>query len=614
MRGKLVGLCRVAGEGIGGGQSVVDARHQLLELGHLVFERVELLFGFALGGSLVLRIAGVGLWCILAAFLALGATPGLAFGTGLFEHVFRVFVHVAVEGRDRAARDQPQPVGAGFQQIAVMRNKNDRALIFIDRLDQRRAAVDVEMVGRFVHDQQMRPMERCQPHQQARLFAARQFADARVGFHIGKTHLRHAGADLGFRPVHHQRRDMRIGRAIGVEIVDLVLREKPHFHFRRAAQRARHGLQAAAEQLCEGRLAVAVGAQQADAVVVGNVERQPRKDDALVIADAGAFHRDDRRRQFLLWGGQEERQDVGIHHGGDRLHLRQHFQARLRLAGLGGLGAEPVHEILQMAAVVVLLLLVLELDRLQFAALLVEAGVIALPQRQFRAVEMQDVVADGIEQVAVMADDEDRGGIGLEVFDQPERAFEIEIIGRLVEQQQVGGRKEHGGERHTHPPAAGKFGQRALLRGVVEAQPRQDGARARRRGMGADVDEAGLDLGDAMRIGRGFGLDQQARALLVGFQHEVDQRAGAARRFLLDAAQPRAGWIIDRPVLGGELAGNHAEEGGLAGAVAAHEADAGIGRQGDGRLVEQQSRPQPVGQVVEVDHVAACRPWGMRRQ
>ena len=47
---------------------------------------------------------------------------------------------------------------------------------------------------------------------------------------------------------------------------------------------------------------------------------------------------------------------------------------------------------------------------------------------------------------------------GVRVFRQvglePKRAFEVEVVCRLVEQQQVGLREQNGGQGHAHPPAA----------------------------------------------------------------------------------------------------------------------------------------------------------------
>jgi hypothetical protein len=88
------------------------------------------------------------------------------------QHVTPVIVEIALERLHMAALHQPKPVGAGLQQIAVMRHQNDGARIIVDRFDQRGAAVDVEMVGRFVEDDELRRRESRQTQQQPRFLAA----------------------------------------------------------------------------------------------------------------------------------------------------------------------------------------------------------------------------------------------------------------------------------------------------------------------------------------------------------------------------------------------------------------------------------------------------------
>ena len=107
-----------------------------------------------------------------------------------------------------------------------------------------------------------------------------------------------------------------------------------------------------------------------------------------------------------------------------------------------------------MGAALLLLPQRLALQRLLLAALALEARVAAAPQREPGAFEMQDVIGDVVEQVAVVADDEDRRRAGLEVVGEPQRALEVEVVGRFVEQQHIGLGKEHRGERHPHAPAA----------------------------------------------------------------------------------------------------------------------------------------------------------------
>jgi len=100
----------------------------------------------------------------------------------------------------------------------------------------------------------------------------------------------------------------------------------------------------------------------------------------------------------------------------------------------------------------------LALQGLLLVALALETRVSAAPERQFGAVEMEDVVGDIVEEIAIMADDEDRRWAALQIIREPQYALEIEIVGRLVEQQQVGLGEEHRSKRHAHAPAAGIFG------------------------------------------------------------------------------------------------------------------------------------------------------------
>ena len=127
------------------------------------------------------------------------------------EHQAAVIVEVAVERLDLAVGDEPQPVGAGFQQVAVVGHHDHGAGIFVDRLDQRGAAVDVEMVGGLVEHDEVRPLEGGEAEQQPRLLAARQVGDRRVGHGGGKADRAGAGAHLRLRRVGHQLADVIIG-------------------------------------------------------------------------------------------------------------------------------------------------------------------------------------------------------------------------------------------------------------------------------------------------------------------------------------------------------------------------------------------------------------------
>ena len=67
---------------------------------------------------------------------------------------------------------------------------------------------------------------------------------------------------------------MVVGVFLGPQLVELVLGEDRDLELRRDRHRAGIGLQPPGDQLGEGRLAVAVGAEQRDAVVVVDAEGQ----------------------------------------------------------------------------------------------------------------------------------------------------------------------------------------------------------------------------------------------------------------------------------------------------------------------------------------------------
>ena len=122
--------------------------------------------------------------------------------------------------------------------------------------------------------------------------------------------------------------------------------------------------------------------------------------------------------------------------------------------------------------------------------------------------------------------------------------------------------------------------------------------------MRLDIGEADVDFRDPVRVVGGFRLVQQSGALDVGRKHEIDQLAVAARRFLLDAADARAARDGSRAALRRDLAADQPEQGGLAGAVAADESDLGALGQSHAGGIEQQARPEPVGEISDGEHGA----------
>src|SRR5690242_14248824 len=92
--------------------------------------------------------------------------------------------------------------------------------------------------------------------------------------------------------------------------------------------------------------------------------------------------------------------------------------------------------------------------------------------------------------------------------------------------------------------------------------------------MSADVRKPRLDLGDGMRVLRGLGFGEQARALGVGPEHDVDQTVRPARRFLREPPDAPALWEFDVALFGRVVTRDDVEQRRLAGSVAADETHA----------------------------------------
>ncbi len=366
--------------------------------------------------------------------------------------------------------------------------------------------------------------------------------------------------------------------------------------------------QAVGEELGQRRLALAVLAEERDAVVLVDAKVEVGEDRPAAVADADVLEANDRRRE-LLGGGEVEAGDAVLDDGGNGLHPLQRLDAALRLAGLGRLGAETVDEGLHVGAGGVLLLLLGE-ELLEAGAAGVLEGVVgALVEGQLLAVEMEDGADRAVEEVAIVADDQHGVGVAGEEGLEPDRALEVEVVGGLVEKKDVRPGEEHGGECDAHPPAAGELGAGTALRLGVEAEAVQDRGGAGLGGMGVDVGEAGVDLGDAVGVAGVLGLGHQCGAFGVGGKHGVEEAVAGRRRLLGDAADAGALGHLDLAAVERGLAADQPEERGLAAAVASDEPDLVPG--GDRRrgIVEELLALDREGDVADRQHGSDVA-WG----
>src|SRR5215216_6579650 len=94
------------------------------------------------------------------------------------------------------------------------------------------------------------------------------------------------------------------------------------------------------------------------------------------------------------------------------------------------------------------------------------------------AFEREDVGGEAVEEEAVVADDHRAAGEILERLLERAQSLDVEVVGRLVEQQHVAALLEHLGEMDAVALAAGELPDLLLLVGALEVEGADIGAGA----------------------------------------------------------------------------------------------------------------------------------------
>ena len=180
-----------------------------------------------------------------------------------------------------------------------------------------------------------------------------------------------------------------------------------------------------------------------------------------------------------------------------------------------------------------------------------------------------------------------RAFVTLEKLLQPDQAFQVEVVARLVQQHGVGTHQENARQRDAHLPAAGQRADIAVHHLQTEAQAGEDFAGPRLQGIAVEFLEPRLHLavaGDdvvhvasARRIRHG-GLEflqlDRHRAHGACAIHHLGHRAAAGHLadILAEIADGDAAIDGDLALVGLLFARDHPEKRGFAGAVGADQA------------------------------------------
>jgi hypothetical protein len=105
-------------------------------------------------------------------------------------------------------------------------------------------------------------------------------------------------------------------------------------------------------------------------------------------------------------------------------------------------------------------------------------GIVALEPDHLRiALERQDMCGDAIEEPAIMADDHRAAGEHQQRLFQRAQGLDVQIIGRLVQEQQIAAALEHLGQMHPVALTAREIADALLLIRALEVEAPAIGAR-----------------------------------------------------------------------------------------------------------------------------------------
>mmetsp|Transcript_29547 Transcript_29547/g.96294 ORF Transcript_29547/g.96294 Transcript_29547/m.96294 type:complete len:428 (+) Transcript_29547:149-1432(+) len=251
-------------------------------------------------------------------------------------------------------------------------------------------------------------------------------------------------------PQEGQRRHVEVehvGRVLMVEAEGamLVLLDGPL----RRAQLTRHELE-------QRRLAATVWTDQRDAAVAvdAEVERLVQRL-AARVREGDVVKGEDGRRQSRALGEGESEGGLAQLRLLDRARLELLEHLLLRLCGGGdAVRLVDTHKVGELVDVGLLFLVHLELQPLLLLHRLHELGVVSSVQPQQPAAQPERVRADGVQEVLAVRDEEEALRVRGEVLLEPDARLQVEVVGRLVQQQQLGLVHDRDCDRHAHLPAA----------------------------------------------------------------------------------------------------------------------------------------------------------------
>ena len=202
---------------------------------------------------------------------------------------------------------------------------------------------------------------------------------------------------------------------------------------------------------------------------------------------------------------------------------------------------------------------------------------------------------------------------GLQPLLEPHDRVEVEVVGRLVEQHQVGGAHQRLRQVEPHPPPAREARNRKskLRLGKAKAAEQALGPGAHR--VGAGIAQSGVQLADQISIASLFSEKEsvfEAAENVIAVDRVLERRPPERGRLLRHMRDAPVRGELDIALVRVQLAAQQREQARLARAVGADQADALARVEGGVGVFQQQLRAPEERDPGEADHPATAAPRG----
>ena len=414
-----------------------------------------------------------------------------------------------------------------------------------------------------------------------------------------------------------------VDRQVRVETDGLVLREVLQDDLVAEGAGAGVGFLDARQHAHERRLARAVGAEERDAVAALDEQVDPLEDPRRAVRLVHALQVE-HHPPALLAGREREMDALALGRHLDGHDLVEHLDPVLHLGGLGGGVPEPVDEHLDPCDFLVLPPLGVAQPLEALVALHEVLGVVAVVVDERAQVDVGDAIHHGVEEEPVVRHENHRVRVVVQVLLEPVPRVEIEVVGRLVEEEQVGLRQQQLREGDAHLPAARECRRRLVVVGRAEPEPLQHRVDLQVDRVAVVQPEAILQVAVAVQhhLVLAFGHGRVGQALLdrLHLPAHIQQPLEGEGRFLVQRvplvrqpvlgqiAHPQAGRCDDGAGIGLIEVREDAEQRRLARAVRPAEPHRFAVRHLPGHVLEEDPGSERLGDRRQLDHGGARLP------